>query len=86
MTYKVRTARMLRIRWKKMGLSSLAELCAEKVWKTMVWAVHEGEIPVLKALRSVIGWRTTVWWRNRSVGHEVGPAEHYLLEAQVGIP
>ena len=33
--YKVRTARMLRLKWKNMGLSSLAELCAEKVWKTM---------------------------------------------------
>ena len=64
--YKARTARMLRTRWKKLGLPSLAELCAEKVWKTMAWAVHEGEVPVLKALRFVIGWRTTAWWRNKS--------------------
>ena len=63
---KARTARMLRTRWKKLGLPSLAELCAEKVWKTIGWAVYEGEVPVLKALRSVIGWRTTAWWRNRS--------------------
>ena len=42
-----------------MGLSSLAEMCADKVWKTIAWAVYEGEVPVLKAQRSVIGWRTT---------------------------
>ena len=62
-TYKVRIARMLRHKWKKMGLSSLAELCVEKVWKTMVWAVCNGEVFVLRASRSV---RTTTWWRNRS--------------------
>ena len=64
-TYKVRTARMMRLKWKKMGLSSLAELCAEKVWKTMAWAVYKGEVPVLKALRSVIGWRTTALWKKQ---------------------
>ena len=65
-TYKVRIARMMRIEWKKMGLSSLAELCAEKFWKTLAWAVYEGEVLVLNGFRSVIGWRTTAWWRNRS--------------------
>ena len=64
--YKAHTARMLRIRWKKMDLFSLEELCAETVWKTIAWAVNEGEVPVLKALRYVIGWRTTAWWRNMS--------------------
>ena len=64
--YKAHTARMLRTRWKKLGLPSLAELCAEKVWKTMAWAEKVGEVPVLTALRFVVGWRTTAWWRNRS--------------------
>ena len=32
----------------------------------MAWAVYESEVPVLKALRSVVEWRTTAWWRNRS--------------------
>ena len=49
-----------------MGLSSLVKLCAEKYWKTMAWVACEGEVPFLIALRSVIGWRTTAWWRNRS--------------------
>ena len=49
-TYKVRIARMLRTRWKKLGLPSLAELCAEKVWKMMVWAVFYGEVLVLKSI------------------------------------
>ena len=53
-TYEVRIARMLRTRRKKIGMSSLAELCAEKVWKMMAWAVYDGEFPVLKALRLVI--------------------------------
>ena len=60
------TARMLRTRWKKLGVPSLAELCAEKVWKMMAWAVCDGEVPVLKALRFVTGWRKTAWGRNRS--------------------
>ena len=85
--YKVRTARMMRLKLKKMGLSSLAELCAEQVWKTMAWAVYKGEVLVLKALRSVVGWRTTAWWRNSSVrGMKMGPAERCMLEAQVGVP
>ena len=63
---EARTARLLRSGWKKLGLPSLAELCAEKVWKMMAWADNDGEVPVLKALRLVIGWRTTAWWRNRS--------------------
>ena len=85
--YKARTARMLPIKWKKMALSSLAELCAEKVWKTMAWAVYKGEVPILKALRSVIGWRTDgVVEKQECERHEVGPAERYMLEAQVGFP
>ena len=52
-SHKARPARMLRIKWRKIRLSSLAELCAEKVWRTMAWAVCEGEVPVLNALRSV---------------------------------
>ena len=31
----------------------LAELCAEKVWNTKAWAVCNGEVTVLKALRFV---------------------------------
>ena len=87
MAYKARTARMLRTRWKKLGVPSLAGLCADKVWKMMAWVAREGEVPVLKALRFGIGWRTTAWWEEQEcVEHEVGPAEFLLLEAQIGIP
>ena len=30
------------------------------------WAVCHGEVPIMRALRAVLGWRTTTWWRNRS--------------------
>ena len=54
-------------------------MCAEKVWETMAWAVHEGEVLFLKELRFVFGWRTTVCWRNRSAwGHGMGQVEHYF--------
>ena len=29
------------------------------------WAIYEG-VAVTKALRSILRWRTTSWWRNRS--------------------
>ena len=41
--YKARTARMLRTQWKKLGLPTLAELCAEEVWKMIAWAVYDGD-------------------------------------------
>ena len=31
----------------------------------MTWAVYEGEVPIPRALRSILGWRTTAWWRSR---------------------
>ena len=49
-----------------MGLASLADLCAEKIWKSMSWVGYDGAVPVVKALRAVIEWRTTAWWRTRS--------------------
>ena len=65
-TYRARTVRVMRAKWKEMGLASLADLCAEKIWKSMSWIGYEGTVPVLKALRKVIEWRTTAWWRTRS--------------------
>ena len=32
----------------------------------MSWAGYDGPVPVMKALRTVIEWRTTAWWRTRS--------------------
>ena len=38
--YKASTARMLRTKWIRLRLPSLAELCAEKVWKMMAGRVR----------------------------------------------
>ena len=31
---------------------------AENFWKATAWAAHDGDVPVMKALRSFLGWRT----------------------------
>ena len=50
-----------------MGLVSFADLCADKLWKTMSWVGYEGDVPILlKAIRVALEWRTTAWWRTRS--------------------
>ena len=36
--YKARTVRMMRSKWKGTGLALLADLCAEKIWKSTSWA------------------------------------------------
>ena len=30
------------------------------------WAICDGDVCIVKALRSILGWRTTTWWRRRS--------------------
>ena len=32
----------------------------------MDWAIYDGDVPIMKALRSLLGWRTTTWRRGRS--------------------
>ena len=32
----------------------------------MTWAVYDGDVPIMLALRSILEWRTTAWWRSRS--------------------
>ena len=49
----------------KMGLPLLTEKIAIKIWTTVTWAVHDDDVPVMQALRSMFGWRTTAWWENR---------------------
>ena len=49
-----------------MGLPAMAEKTVEKIWKTISWATHGGDVRVIKALRPVLGWGTTTWRRNRS--------------------
>ena len=64
--HKIRTSRFMRLCWRKMGLPLLTEKIANKVWTTMTWAVYDGDVPVMLALRSLLVWRTTAWWRSRS--------------------
>ena len=59
--HRQRTAHSLRIEWRKMGLPTMAEKVGDKIWMTMNWAIYDGELPVMGALRSVLGWRTTSW-------------------------
>ena len=65
-TYKIRTSRFMRICWRKVGLPLLSHNVADKIWTTMTWAVFDGGVPVMLALRSLLGLRTTAWWRSRS--------------------
>ena len=65
-THKIRTSRFMRVCWREMGLPLLTEKIANKIWTTMTWAVYEGDVPIMLALRSILGWRTTAWWRSRS--------------------
>ena len=53
--YRKRTAQSLRKSWWKMGLPLLTEKIA-----------YEGDVPIMWSLRSVLGWRTTAWWRSRA--------------------
>ena len=65
-TNKIRTSRFVRICWRKMGLPLLSHKIADKIWTTMTCAVFDGDVPVMLALRSLLGLRTTAWWRSRS--------------------
>ena len=65
-TYRKQTSKQMRARWRKMKLPKMAEKKAETFWKTMTWTNRNGDVPVMKALRSILSWWTASWWRNRS--------------------
>ena len=55
-------------------------------WTTVNWAINDGEVSVMTPLRSILGWRTTSWWRSRSAWeHGEGPGERAKMEAQIWI-
>ena len=64
--YRMRTSTCPRKSSRKMGLPLLTENIASKIWTAMTWAVYDGDVPILLALRSILEWRTTAWWRNRA--------------------
>ena len=49
-----------------MGLPLLTEQIANKIWTTMTWAICDGDIPIMQALRSHLGLITAACWRSRS--------------------
>ena len=54
-TYKIRPSRFMGICWRKMGLPLLSHKIARKIWTTMTWAVYDGDVTVMLALRSLFG-------------------------------
>ena len=73
-------------KWRKTGLPTVAENVEDTIWTTANWAVNDGEVLVMRAIRAVLDWRTTTRWRNRSVGHEEGRGERDKMEVQIRIP
>ena len=64
--HRIRTAKSLRNKWKKICLPLLVEIMVDKFWMTTSWALLDGDVPIMKALRSILEWKTTTWWRSRS--------------------
>ena len=54
----------------------------------MAQVAYEGEVPVLKERTTICYWMENdgMVEEQECVVHEMGPAEYYLLERQVGIP
>ena len=54
----------------------------------MNWAVCDGDVPIMRALSSIQGWRTNTWWRNRSAwGKATDPTNVTRCEnTQIRIP
>ena len=67
-----------------MKLPTMAEKNSEKVWKTMAGATWEGDVPVMKALRLILRWRTDVLVEKAEpLEHEDGPCERVEMKTQV---
>ena len=48
------------------GLAAVDRKSASEIWTTVTWAVYEGDVPIMRALRSILAWRTSAWWRSRA--------------------
>ena len=60
-TCRKRTTRTMGIFLEKMKLPHFFERVARKLPKAASWAMHEGDVPLLK-LVEVLKWRSTGWW------------------------
>ena len=54
------------LRVRKMKLPTVVEKNSDTVWDTMTFVFCGGDVSVMKALRSILRWRTTSWRKNRS--------------------
>ena len=50
-----RTSESLRRSCRKMGLPLLTQKIAREIWTTVTWAVYNGDVPIMLALRSLFG-------------------------------
>ena len=49
------------------GSADVGRKIVNKMMMTLNWAIYDGEVPKHATLRSILGWRTTAWWRKRNV-------------------
>ena len=64
--YRKRTSQATWTKWTKLNLPTMAETNSDHIWKAMSWAAYDGDVPVTRALRSILGWKTTTSWRTRN--------------------
>ena len=69
--------------WVEYRKRTWREMSAEKEWTTMAWATHDGDFPVIEALRSILRWKTTSWWRIQSAWDAGGSHERIKMETSV---
>ena len=69
--YRQRTALSLRVKWRKMGLPTLAEKVVDKNWTTTNWAINDGEVPIMTPYvlptANVTRWKHKFGFHNRGV-------------------
>ena len=82
--YKIRTSRFMRVCWRKMGPPLLLKKIANKIWTTVTWAMCDGDVPMLLALRSILCWRTTAWGSPSSWGVTWDPCNVQRWKHKVG--
>ena len=65
-----------------MGLPLLTEKIANKIWTTMTWAVSDGDVPFMLALRE----NDCMVEKSVLLGYDVGPLQCPEMEAQSWVP
>ena len=86
--YKIKTSRFVRNSWRKMAVPLLTEKIASKIWTTVTWAVYDGDVSIMLALRSIFGEENDHFWEEKPllVEYGVGPLQRSKVEAQSWVP